>query len=82
MMKVKLIGTPSCRRYQKMRSSVIEEAGRLKLAIQVEEAGDLETLAQFNPLSLPHLYIEGKLIASQNPPTRQELKRALESREG
>jgi hypothetical protein len=82
MIKVKLIGTPSCRRYQKMRSSVIEEAERLNLAIQVEEAGVTETPSQFNPLSLPQLHIEGKLIASQNPPTRQEMIRALGSREG
>ena len=82
MMKVKLIGTPSCRRYQKMRSSVIEEAKRLNLAIQVEEAGDTETLARFNPLSLPQLFIQGKLIAVQNPPTRDELARVLKDVDG
>ena len=77
MIPVKLIGTPTCRRYQKMRASVIEEAERQKLAIQVEEVGDTETLSRFNPLSLPRLYIEDVLVASQNPPKPEIISQAL-----
>ena len=78
MIPVKLIGTPTCRRYQKMRASVLEEAERQKLAIQVEEVSDTETLSKFNPLSLPRLYIGDILVASQNPPKAQEVIRALD----
>ncbi len=46
MITVKLMGTPTCRRYQKMRTRVIEEAERLEIAIQVEEVGDMETLSE------------------------------------
>ena len=77
MIRVKLIGTPTCRRYQKMRASVLEEAERQKLAILVEEVSDSETLSKFNPLSLPRLYIGDILVASQNPPKAQEIVRAL-----
>ena len=77
MISVKLIGSPTCRRYQKMRASVIEEAERQKLAIQVEEVGDTETLSKFNPLSLPRLYIGDILVASQNSPKPEIISQAL-----
>jgi len=77
MIPVKLIGTPTCRRYQKMRASVLREAERQMLAIQVEEVGDTETLSKFNPLSLPRLYIGDVLVASQNPPKPKIISQAL-----
>jgi hypothetical protein len=77
MIPVKLIGTPTCRRYQKMRSSVLAEAERLNLAIQVEEVGDTETLSKLSPLSLPRLYIWDALVASQNPPKPELISQAL-----
>lgn len=51
-----------------MRACIVKEAERLKVDIQVEEIADTEILSQFNPLSLPRLYVGGGLIASQNPP--------------
>jgi hypothetical protein len=78
MVRVKLIGSPLCRRYQKMRASVLHEAERLGVAIHIEEIGDDDALSQFNPLSLPMLYIQGNLIAKQNPPQAQEISRALQ----
>jgi hypothetical protein len=77
MIPVKLIGIPTCRRYQKMRAIVIKEAERQKLAIHVEEVGDIETLSKFNPLSLPRLYIWDMLVASQNPPKPVIISQAL-----
>lgn len=68
MIQIKLLGSPTCRRYQKMRACIVKEAERLKVDIQVEEIADTEILSQFNPLSLPRLYVGGGLIASQNPP--------------
>jgi hypothetical protein len=77
MVTVKLMGAPTCRRYQKMRTRVTEEAKRLKIAIQVEEVNDTETLSRFNPLSMPRLYINGELVASQNPPWADTVKLAM-----
>jgi len=77
MITVKLMGTPTCRRYQKMCTRVIEEAERLEIAIQVEEVGDMETLSRLNPLSLPRLYIRDTLVASQNPPKVETITQAL-----
>jgi hypothetical protein len=60
-----------------MRACVVEEAERLKVDIQVEEIADTEILSQFNPLSLPRLYIGGDLVASQNPPKTDKVRDAL-----
>lgn len=78
MLTVTLYGTPSCRRYQKMRKLVLDEAARLNLPIQVNEISETAQLAQFSPLSLPRLYINDKLVASQNPPKVEQVTKMLE----
>ena len=78
MITVKLIGMPSCRRYQRMRENTIREAERLGISIQLDEISDTEQLSEFNPLSLPRLYIQDKLVASQNPPAPQDIIQALQ----
>jgi len=77
MTTITLYGTPACRRYQKMRDGVLKEAERLGIAIELEEIGGTESLSKINPLSLPRLYIDETLVASQNPPKPQEIERAL-----
>jgi hypothetical protein len=74
---VKLIGSPACRRYQKMRAVVLDVATRLGVLVNIEEVGEAEKLSQFNPLSLPRLYIGDELVASQNPPKSQNIERIL-----
>ena len=61
-----------------MRDLVIAGAGRLKITIRMEEIGDVERLSKINPLSLPRLYIEEELVASQNPPKSQAIVNVLE----
>ncbi len=78
MIQVTLYGTSSCRRYQRMRELVVREAERLGVPIQLDEIGDTKQLSQINPLSLPSLYIDRELIASQNPPKAQIIEAALE----
>lgn len=78
MIRVKLIGSPLCRRYQKMRTSVIQEAEKSGIQLEIEEIGDSASLSQFNPLSLPRLYLRGELAASQNPPKPQDIAQALQ----
>jgi len=68
MVKVELLGTSQCRRYQKMRTAVWEAAAEIGLEIELEEINDVTQLSQSNPLDLPRLYINGELIAARNPP--------------
>jgi hypothetical protein len=74
---IKLVGSQACRRYQKMRTAVLDVAAHLGVQIIIEEISEAEKLSQFNPLSLPRLYIKNDLIASQNPPKAQDIERAL-----
>lgn len=78
MLTVTLYGTPSCRRYQRMQKLVVDEATRLNIPIQVNEISETEQLVQFSPLSLPRLYINDKLVASQNPPKVEQITKMLE----
>ncbi len=78
MLTATLYGTPSCRRYQKMHKLVLDEAARLNLPIQVNEISETAKLVQFSPLSLPRLYINGNLVATQNPPKVEQITKILE----
>lgn len=80
MLTVTLYGTPSCRRYQRMQKLVVDEATRLNIPIQVNEISETEQLVQFSPLSLPRLYINDKLVASQNPPKVEQITKMLEQK--
>jgi len=80
MIQVTLYGTPSCRRYQKMRELVLFESDRLGITVRLKEIGDTDQLSKINPLSLPRLYIGDELVASQNPPKVQIVEQALLSR--
>ena len=77
MLNVTLYGAPTCRRYQKMRKRVLDETRRLNLSIQLDEVSETAQLVQFSPLSLPRLYINGQLAASQNPPSIEQIATLL-----
>ena len=77
MFTVTLYGTPSCRRYQKMRAVILAEAQKLDKQIRLVEIGDTESLSKTNPLSLPRLYVGDELLASQNPPKPEAAAQAL-----
>jgi hypothetical protein len=77
MFNVTLYGTPSCRRYQKMRNVILAEAQKLGTEIQLVEVGDTGSLSKINPLSLPRLYVGDELLASQNPPKPEAAAQAL-----
>jgi hypothetical protein len=77
MVIVQIIGSPDCRRYQRMRQLVLSEAAHLNLHIQIDEVTQVEQLWQFNPISLPRLYINGQLVASQNPPSVKQIAKFL-----
>jgi len=78
MITITLFGTPTCRRYQKMHKLVLDEAARLNLPIQVDEVSKTAQLVQFSPLSLPRLYINDQLVATQNPPRVEQITKMFE----
>lgn len=78
MISITLYGTPSCRRYKKMRQLVLDEAVRLNISILLDEIIETAQLVQFSPLSLPRLYINDQLVASQNPPRVEQITKMFE----
>lgn len=77
-LEARLFGTPACRRYQRMRVWLTAEAARLGLSLDLSEINDMEQLSQFNPLSLPRLYLGKTLVASQNLPSPPDLEICLQ----
>lgn len=77
MIEVRLMGTPACRRYQKMRAVILAEAEKFGAEIHLTEIGDTESLSTIDPLSLPRLYVGDELLASQNPPKADAAAQAL-----
>jgi len=77
MVKIELWGTPQCRRYQKMRTSVQDAAAALGLEFELQEINDSGQLAQSNPLDLPRLCLDGEVIASRNPPKESVLREKM-----
>lgn len=69
-----LCGAPSCRRYRRMKENLLREAGRLSIEVALREVNETGRLSEFNPLSLPRLYLDGDLVASQNPPDKAALQ--------
>jgi hypothetical protein len=60
-----------------MKAVVLAEAKKLDITLDVHEIGDMDSLAQLNPLSLPRLYIQASLIASKNSPKPEDIRAAL-----
>jgi len=59
---IRLVGASQCRRYQKMRTLLLDVTTQLEAEIQLEEINDTERLSQSNPLDLPRLYVNGANI--------------------
>lgn len=78
MITVTLYGTPACRRYQWMRELALNASKKISIPIELKEIGDTESLSRINPLSLPRMYIDVDMVASQNPPKPQVVEAALE----
>ena len=82
MITVKLMGTPTCRRYQKMRTRVIEEAERLEIAIQVEEVGDMETFSRLQSPQPAQAVYKGHLGSVPKPAQGRNNHTGIERRYG
>lgn len=77
--KATLYGTPTCRRYQRMKTALLDAAERTQISITIQDVEELEALEKFSPLSLPRLYINDEMVASQNPPSVEKIVQFLES---
>lgn len=77
MVTAKLVGTPNCRRYQRMRQRLMQAAGQLKIEVTLIEETATDELVHYNPLSLPLLFVAGQQVASRNAPTLDELGEQL-----
>ncbi len=75
-----LYGAPDCHRYRRIKQRLSEVAAATGVAVALEEINDSATLAQFNPITLPRLYVEGQLVATRNAPTKSELRRILQAK--
>ena len=73
-----LYGTTSCRRYQRMRKALLEAAEKTQTSVDINEVEEIEALEKFNPLSLPRLYLNDELVASQNPPSVEKIIQFLQ----
>ncbi len=75
-----LYGAPDCRRYRRFKARLIKAASLNGVELVLEEVNDTAALARFNPVTLPRLVVEGRLVASRNAPSVDVLSRLL--REG
>ncbi|MBT7192103.1 MAG: thioredoxin family protein [Anaerolineae bacterium] len=56
-----------------MRQTVQDAIKQTKIPYTLEEINDIANLSKHNPISLPHLVINGQLAFSQNPPRAKEI---------
>ena len=74
---IQLWGSPTCRRYQRMREAVLATARRLDVSLRLEEVNDAGRLASVNPLHLPQLRMGERVLARGNPPSADAIARWL-----
>ena len=79
MLHATLYGAPGCRRYRRLKRRLAEAAAASSIPLTLEEIHDPAALAQFSPLTLPRLYVEGHLVASRNVPSAASLRRLLKA---
>ena len=77
MISLRLLGSPTCHRYQRMRQVVLDEAQRLGVDVRLEEINDAGRLARVNPLHLPQLRLGERVLARGNPPSADAVARWL-----
>ena len=72
-----LYGAPDCRRYRRFKARLMKAAALNGVALVLEEINDAAALARFNPVTLPRLVVEGRLVATRNAPSVSALQRWL-----
>lgn len=68
---MQLWGSPTCPRYERMRRTVLEEAQRLGVDVRLDEINDVGRLARVNPMHLPQLRMDDRVLARGNPPSAE-----------
>ncbi len=77
MLKVRLVGADTCRRYQLMREIVLDEAARANIEIALVEENEAIGILKYRTVNLPMLFIGGEKIAQGNPPSRRKAQQCL-----
>ncbi len=76
-LQVVLVGANTCRRYQRMRELVLDEAKRAGIAVALLEETEFEGILKYRTVNLPILFIDGRQVAQGNPPSRHALREQL-----
>lgn len=78
MLEVKLVGSPTCHRYQRMRELVLDQVARADIPIELIEEPEAEAILKYHTVNLPMLFIGGEKIAQGNPPSRKKVREYLQ----
>ena len=68
-------GCPNCRRLAELTMNALAE---LELAADLEHVTELARIAQYGPVGMPALIINGRVCSSGRVPSKEQIKRWLE----
>ena len=76
-MKIQILGT-GCPRCKKLAELVEASAKELGLNCEIEKVTDIMKILDFGVMSTPGLAVDGKVLASGNVPSTDQVKRLLQ----
>jgi small redox-active disulfide protein 2 len=80
-MKIQILGTgcPKCEKLAELVEAVVKELG---LNAEIEKVTDIMKILDFGIMSTPALALDGKVLASGNVPSPEQVKRLLQQAAG
>jgi small redox-active disulfide protein 2 len=76
-MKIQILGT-GCPKCKKLAELVEASAKELGLNCEIEKVTDIMKILDFGVMSTPGLAVDGKVLASGNVPSADQVKRLLQ----
>lgn len=70
---IKILGT-GCALCDTLQREVFNALAELSLAANVDHITDIKRIAQFGPLGMPALLVNGKVVCAGSVPSRAKLK--------
>ena len=76
-MKIQILGTgcPKCKKLTELVEAASKELG---LNAEIEKVTDIMKILDFGVMSTPALAVDGKVLASGNVPSPEQVKRLLQ----
>ncbi|MFA0888224.1 MAG: thioredoxin family protein [Synergistales bacterium] len=76
-MKIQILGTgcPKCKKMAELAETAAKELG---LEVEIEKVTDIMKILDFGVMSTPGLAVDGKVLASGNVPSPEQVKRLLQ----